>query len=140
RGRVGVNVELKSAGSDAHARATGARVAAHVAARGDADVYVSSFWWLALAAARDAAPAVRRAFIFADAPDRAPLLAGARALALWALHPDRAYVTPELVRDAHAASLRVNAWTVNDPTEIATFAGWGVDGLMSDYPERVPKG
>jgi len=44
------------------------------------------------------------------------------------------------VRDAHAAGLRVNAWTVNDPREIATFASWSVDGIMSDYPERVPRG
>src|SRR5439155_1326217 len=55
------------------------------------------------------------------------------------LHPNRAFVTPELVRDAHVASLRVNVWTVNEPGEIAAFAGWGVDGIMSDYPERVPK-
>jgi glycerophosphoryl diester phosphodiesterase len=83
---------------------------------------------------------VRRAFLFSGAPDRTALLEGARALGLWALHPNRSYVTPELVRDAHGASLRVNAWTVDEPDEIALFARWGVDGIMSDYPERVPKG
>src|SRR6266511_1739621 len=57
----------------------------------------------------------------------------------WALHPNRAYVTPDLVRAAHAASLKVNAWTVNEPKEITTFRNWSVDGIMSDYPERVPK-
>jgi len=139
RGRMAVNVELKSEKDEARARDTGARVAAHLAGRGRADAYVSSFWWSALEGAREAAPAVRRAFLFSDSPDRTALLASARALELWALHPNRAYVTLDLVRAAHAASLRVNAWTVNDQKEITTFRNWSVDGIMSDYPERVPK-
>src|SRR5437773_927225 len=85
------------------------------------------------------APAVRRAFVYSDSPDRAALLASAKALALWALHPNRAYVTAELVRAAHAAALRLNAWTVNDAKEITQFRNWSVDGIMSDFPERVPK-
>jgi glycerophosphoryl diester phosphodiesterase len=35
--------------------------------------------------------------------------------------------------------LRVNAWTVNDAAEIASFAALGVDGIMSNWPERIPK-
>lgn len=140
RGRVGVNVELKSAGDEARASATGARVAQRLAERADPDAYVSSFWWSALAAAGDAAPAVRRAFIFSDSPDRAALIASARALGLWALHPNRAYVTRELVDAAHLAGLRVHPWTVNDEAEIARFAALGVDGIMSNWPERIPKG
>ncbi len=139
RGRMAVNVELKCEASESRARETGARVVAEIAARHDADVYVSSFWWPALEGARAAAAAVRRAFIFADAPDRPALIDSARRLGLWALHPDRAYLTPELIRDAHAAGLFVNPWTVNEPAEIARFRVWGVDGIMSDYPERVPK-
>ncbi|HUG06413.1 MAG TPA: glycerophosphodiester phosphodiesterase [Candidatus Limnocylindria bacterium] len=139
RGRMAVNVEVKSEKDEDRARETGARVAAHLAARRGGDVYVSSFWWSALEGARAAAPAVRRAFVFSDSPDRAALLGSARALELWALHPNRAYLTPDLIRAAHAASLRVNTWTVNDAKEITTFRNWSVDGIMSDYPERVPK-
>jgi len=83
---------------------------------------------------------VRRAFLFSDSPERRALLESARAAGLWALHPNRTYVTPELVRDAHGAGFVVNAWTVNEPREIAQFDKWGVDGIMSDYPERVPRG
>ena len=139
RGRMGVNVELKCEKDEARAREIGAVVAARLAARGRGDVYVSSFWWSALEGARTAAPAVRRAFLFSDSPDRAALLASARALGLWALHPERTYVTQDLIRAAHAASLKLNTWTVNDAKEIATFRNWSVDGIMSDYPERVPK-
>jgi glycerophosphoryl diester phosphodiesterase len=139
RGRVGVNVELKSERDESRAADTGARVARRLAERSDPDAYLSSFWWPALAAARTVAPAVRRAFIFSDSPDRAALIASALSLGLWALHPDRAYVTRELVDAAHAAGLRLNVWTVNDQGEIAAFAALGVDGIMSNWPERVPK-
>ena len=139
RGRMAVNVELKCEKDETRARETGAAVGARLAARGRGDFYVSSFWWSALEGARTAAPAVRRAFVYSDSPDRAALLASAKALALWALHPNRAYVTAELVRAAHAAALRVNAWTVNDAKEITQFRNWSVDGIMSDFPERVPK-
>ena len=110
-----------------------------LARRADPDVYVSSFWWAALESARSAAPSVRRAFLFSDAPERSALFSSARALGLWALHPNRAYLTEELVRDAHREGLRVNVWTVDDEAQIRLFAGWGVDGIMSDYPERIPK-
>lgn len=139
RGRMGVNVELKCEGSDANARATGERVAARIAERRDGTVYVSSFWWPALESARDVAPGVRRAYIYASAPRTRTLLADARAAELWALHPNRGYVTRELVAAAHDAGLAVQVWTVNDPAEIERFASCGVDGIMSDFPERVPK-
>ena len=140
RGRVGVNLELKAEADESGAAMIGARVARRVAQRGDPDVYLSSFWWAALEAARAEAPAVRRAFVFSDSPDRAALIASATALGLWALHPNRAYVTRELVTAAHAAGLRVNAWTANDQREIAALAALGADGIMSDWPERIPKG
>jgi glycerophosphoryl diester phosphodiesterase len=139
RGRVGVNVELKAERDESRAADTGRRVAGRLAERSDPDVYVSSFWWSALAAARGAAPAVRRAFVFSDSPDREALIASAVSAGLWALHPNRAYVTGELVAAAHAAGLRLNVWTVNDQDEIAALAALGVDGIMSNWPERIPK-
>lgn len=138
RGRMGVNVEVKMEGDERAAYRAGVAVGERIARRGDS-VYVSSFWWPALEGVREIAPSVRRAYLFASSPPRPALIAEARAVRLWGLHPNRAYVTPELVRDAHAAALAVQAWTVNDAHEIARFASWGVDGIMSDYPDRVPK-
>ena len=140
RGRVGVNVELKADRDEQQAAELGRRVAHRLAERADPETYVSSFWWPALTAARDAAPNVRRAFLFSDSPDRAALIASAVSGGLWALHPERTYVTRELVGAAHAAGLRVNVWTVNDQDEIAACAALGVDGIMSNWPERIPKG
>ena len=139
RGKMGVNVELKCEMSEKGAHQTGAAVGKLLAERGDPDAYVSSFWWAGLEGARVAGPAVRRAFLFADSPDRSSLMESARGMRLWALHPNRAYVTPEIVKAAHSTGVKMNVWTVNEPREIALFREWGVDGIMSDFPERVPK-
>ena len=80
------------------------------------------------------------AFLFADSPDKSSLAESARGMRLWALHPNRAYVTPEMVKAVHSAGVKLNVWTVNEPREIALFVEWGVDGIMSDFPERIPKG
>jgi glycerophosphoryl diester phosphodiesterase len=140
RGKMGVNVELKAEMSEESAHQIGTQVGMVLAERKDSDVYVSSFWWAALEGSRVAGPSVRRAFLFADSPDKSTLMESARGMRLWALHPNRKYVTPEIVRAAHSTGVKVNVWTVNRPREIALFAEWGVDGIMSDYPERVPKG
>lgn len=61
----------------------------------------------------------------------------AQELGCTALHPNWHWVTPQYVAKAHAANLQVNTWTVNEPFLIAHMRALGVDGIMSDYPERL---
>jgi glycerophosphoryl diester phosphodiesterase len=138
RGRATLNVELKAQRDAEAARETG-RHAARLIAERATDAYVSSFWWPALDGARKAAPAVRRAFIYSAYFEVDVLVDRAVRAGLWALHPRHDYVTVELVRAAHAAGLQVNCWTVNDE-DIAALIALGVDGIASDFPDRVPKG
>jgi glycerophosphoryl diester phosphodiesterase len=42
-----------------------------------------------------------------------------------------------MMRQAREAGLGVVAWTVNDPGDIRRMIALGVDGIMSDWPERV---
>nr|WP_328795961.1 glycerophosphodiester phosphodiesterase [Halosaccharopolyspora lacisalsi] len=52
--------------------------------------------------------------------------------------PDyRPYTTPELVVRAHEAGLAVIPWTVNDKPTMASLIDTGVDGLITDYPDRL---
>lgn len=137
-GRVTLNVEVKALRDEANAFQAGARVASLIARTG-ADAYVSSFWWPALDGAREHGAAVRRAYIYASYAEIELLVARARAAGLWAIHPNHAFVTLELVAQAHAAGLQVNAWTANDPADIMALMAACIDGICSDYPERVPK-
>lgn len=138
-GRVTLNVEVKALRDERNAYRAGARVASLIAARA-ADAYVSSFWWPALEGASEHGAAVRRAYVYSSYAEVDMLVARAQAVGLWALHPEQAYVTPELIHTAHAAGLAVNAWTANEPADIAALVALGVDGICSDFPERVPKG
>ncbi len=47
------------------------------------------------------------------------------------------YTTPALVAEAHAAGLEVIPWTINDPATMASLIDAGVDGLITDYPDRL---
>ncbi len=43
----------------------------------------------------------------------------------------------ELIEEVHDEGLKVWAWTVNDESEITRLLNLGVDGLITDHPERV---
>jgi len=52
--------------------------------------------------------------------------------------PDyRPYVTADMVKSAHQAGLKVIPWTVDDPATMQSLIDNGVDGIISDYPDRV---
>lgn len=51
--------------------------------------------------------------------------------------PDFESLTAQLVRDAHGKGVRVVPWTVNERADIERVVGTGVDGIISDYPQRV---
>jgi glycerophosphoryl diester phosphodiesterase len=51
--------------------------------------------------------------------------------------PDVDFVDEELVRAAHEGGIRVVPWTVNDPADWQRLLSWGVDGITTDYPDRL---
>jgi glycerophosphoryl diester phosphodiesterase len=46
-------------------------------------------------------------------------------------------LTRDLLDRAHALGLKVIPWTVNRAEDMRRLIGWGVDGLISDWPDRV---
>jgi glycerophosphoryl diester phosphodiesterase len=47
------------------------------------------------------------------------------------------YVTEELVDEAHAAGMLVIPWTVDDAATMNKLIDDGVDGIITDYPDRL---
>ncbi len=46
-------------------------------------------------------------------------------------------VTPALLAEARKKDLQVVCWTVNHPAHMRMLTAAGVDGIMSDYPDRL---
>jgi glycerophosphoryl diester phosphodiesterase len=44
---------------------------------------------------------------------------------------------PAIVERIHRRGLKLFVWTVNRAEEMETFVSWGVDGLITDYPDRA---
>ncbi len=61
----------------------------------------------------------------------------ARAAGAQILMPNWAYATPDLVDAVHKAGLEIYVWTVNQPSEIECVAGLNVDGIGTNYPDRL---
>jgi len=118
-----------------------------------------SFDWRSLAAARQEAPEIPTVHLTAQqtwqdnvlaagtsSPWTAPLhvsrfggslprtIAAAGGSA-WAPYYEE--LTPGRVEEAHALGLKIVAWTVNEPADIRRVIELGVDGIVSDYPDRL---
>lgn len=50
---------------------------------------------------------------------------------------NRRYVNPRVVRKVHEMGKKVNVWTVNEPEALSKFVKWGVDGIITDFPDRL---
>jgi len=66
-----------------------------------------------------------------------PRLVHAAGCTIWS--PLARNATPATIAEAHALKLQVLPWTVNDPATMARLIDQGVDGLITDYPNRLRK-
>lgn len=64
-----------------------------------------------------------------------PRLTKAAGCAVWS--PFWRNVTTDNVKEAQALGLKVVPWTVNNPADMAQLMDLGVDGLITDYPDRA---
>jgi len=133
-GRVVLNVELKPD----HRIEALVKHAITVVARRDLldSVVFSSFDTDAVKLVRQHVPEARIGVLCT--PGRLePALALAGHVGAETIHPAVAMVDSELIARAHEQGWKVWAWTANEPGEIALLTALGVDGIFSDYPDRV---
>jgi glycerophosphoryl diester phosphodiesterase len=96
-------------------------------------VILISFDHLVLREAKTIAPEIATGILYVGGLVDA--VAAARAALADSLNPHWAYVTPELVRAAHAAGIAVSAWNPNDAATLRMLSDMGVDSAGTDYPE-----
>ncbi len=53
--------------------------------------------------------------------------------------PNHLGLTKAGIARHHRAGLKVVPWTVNDVTRMRTLRRWGVDGIITDYPDRLAR-
>jgi glycerophosphoryl diester phosphodiesterase len=55
--------------------------------------------------------------------------------AIWS--PNSSSIDAGAVKRAHDVGLQIVPWTVNDMADMRRLIDWGVDGIITDYPDRL---
>jgi glycerophosphoryl diester phosphodiesterase len=98
----------------------------------------SSFDYRPLTRLRELAPEANIGLIVGS-PLQPNWLETARGLTAKSLHVQKELATRELFAQAWEEGLDVYVWTVNEVHEMETLGGMGVQGLISDFPEKFSK-
>ncbi len=133
-----VNVEIKNLASDGgfdptmSIAARTVEVLRHRGERWSDRWLISSFSWATIQACRRMAPEIPTAWlrINVDTPAIERVVAAGHT----AVHPWERMLDASTVERCHAAGLRVNAWTCNDPDRLVELAAFGVDAVCTDVP------
>ncbi|MFN4259019.1 MAG: glycerophosphodiester phosphodiesterase family protein [Gemmataceae bacterium] len=51
--------------------------------------------------------------------------------------PNYDFLDPDMIQQLHAERILIVPWTVNDPDVWEQLLDWGVDGITTDYPDRL---
>jgi glycerophosphoryl diester phosphodiesterase len=125
-GKVGLNIEIKSAGA-------GALTAAHIVGTGyQGRLMISSFKEREVIEAKRVMPNILIAGIFdAFAPSEvnAYHAKGYRVISL-----SRKTVSRELITTCHRKNIEVYVWTVDKEEDAERLISWGADGIYSNNP------
>jgi glycerophosphoryl diester phosphodiesterase len=132
KGRVGVAIEIKNGPIyyPGIAEKVVRLVRQHDMAR---QALLLSFDHLVLREAKMIAPEIAAGILYVGR--LVDPVAAARAAGADAIHPQWAFVTPDLVQAAHAAGLAVSPWCPNDLPTLRRLSEMGVDSVGTDYPE-----
>lgn len=84
---------------------------------------------------RELAPESRIGIVYGSGMSEDPF-AVAEELEALSIHVQKELATPDFLTRAWEAGLDVMVWTVNSVREMGNFASLGVQGIITDYPEK----
>ncbi len=99
---------------------------------------ISASNYRCLARVRELAPEAALGVIHGSSKTADPLSA-ARELAAASIHVRKELASREFLQAAWDEGIDVYVWTVNEVREMEAFVALGVQGLISDYPEKLWK-
>jgi glycerophosphoryl diester phosphodiesterase len=102
------------------------------------ETIISSFDYGSLARVRELAPEARIGIIYGSGVSEDPFSTAER-LSAASIHVQKELATEAFLNRGWEMGLDVFVWTVNDPRMIEKYAALGVQGIISDYPERLSK-
>ncbi|MGR5130430.1 glycerophosphodiester phosphodiesterase family protein [Photobacterium swingsii] len=79
-------------------------------------------------------PEVRRGLI--TSKNKRNMMRKAQELSLYSIHYDQSKLTENMATKIKAAGLQLHIWTMNEPDKAAMFRSWGVDNIITDYPNQ----
>jgi glycerophosphoryl diester phosphodiesterase len=120
---------------------------------------IQSFDWRTLAIVQKEAPEIATSYLSSQQQSLDTIQAGHREDSPWTAgiryrdhgsvprmvkaaggriwSPNYIDLTDAAVKEAKALGLTVLPWTVNDRADMERLIDWGVDGLITDYPDRL---
>ena len=61
------------------------------------------------------------------------------ALKAIAIHPNFSSLNQDIVNTIHKAGFKIYSWTINKPAAISNAIKFGIDGIITDFPDRISK-
>ncbi len=132
--KVKVNIELKGEGT---AKPVASIIEEYVSKKGWEfdDFLISSFNHYELKDFIKINPEVKIGALIAGIPLGYSKFA--EKLNAYSVHLSKDFINKKFVGDAHKRGMKTFVYTVNDSTEINRMKALGVDGIFSDYPDRL---
>ena len=133
-GLISVNIELKGVGTAEPVKEIIDGLVHHGGWDRN-DVIVTSFDWRMLKRFKEVSPETRVGVLVYDNLDDA--LRVATEVGAYSINPFHHKIDESFINRSHKLNLKVYPWTVNNVEEIRRVLGFGVDGVISDYPDRI---
>ncbi|MFH1714033.1 MAG: glycerophosphodiester phosphodiesterase family protein [Candidatus Nealsonbacteria bacterium] len=132
--KVLVNIELKG---EKTAKPTLNIIEKYIKEKGWSydDFIVSSFNIKELRDFRSLNKDIRIGICFSDKPKSYDHLV--KELNAYSVNPNKEWLTKEFIDKAHEKGLKVFSYTVNEMDDISRLKGFGIDGIFSNYPDRL---